>query len=181
MHKIHLRTLIFCIIACKTSCILLADETRPVIRRLDDSILHEMDSEYSRGADNVIPGTFTASIATPIVPATEGYRLDGVRGKELPAGPKQGRYCENGFERSGLPFCLGRFAKPSISSSHMIGYVGGGTAFGGERRTANDGTFGMDYSGSWFARKTWLKWSHGERYQGGHGRYETDGPRVLPE
>ena len=175
MHKIHLRTLIFCIIACKTNCILLADETRPVIRPLDDSILQDMDSEYSRGADNVTPTSFTASIATPVVPATESYR------KESPAGPKQGRYCENGFERAGLPFCLGRFAKPSISSSHMIGYVGGGTAYGGERRTANEGTFGMDYSGSWFARKTWLKWSHGERHQGGYGRYETDGPRVVPE
>ncbi|MEI7462553.1 MAG: hypothetical protein WCK15_24400, partial [Pirellula sp.] len=104
MHKIHLRTVIFCIIACKTSCVLLADETRRIIRSPDASILRDMDSENSRGAGNVIPTTFTDLIATPFVPATEeGYRLDGVRGKELPVGPKQGRYCENGFERSGLP------------------------------------------------------------------------------
>jgi hypothetical protein len=181
MHKIPLRTVIFWIIACKTSYILLADDTRRISRSPDDSIHRDMDSEDSRGADNVVPTTLTASIATPVVPTAEGYRLDGVRGKELPAGPKQGRYCENGFERSGLPFCVGRFAKPSVSSSHMIGYVGGGTAFGGERRTASEGTFGMDYSGRWFARKSWLTWSHGERHQGGHGRYETDGPRVLHE
>ena len=29
--------------------------------------------------------------------------------------------------------------------------------------------------------KTWLLWTHGRREQGGLGRYETDGPRILPE
>ena len=109
------------------------------------------------------------------------YRLNGVRGKESPKVLESGRYCENGFKRAGMPLCVGRFAKPSITCSHMIGYVGGGTAFGGQRRTSQEGTFGMDYSGKWFSRKSWLKWSHGERFQAGAGRYETDGPRLLPE
>ena len=107
--------------------------------------------------------------------------LSGPRGKETPNGIRNGRYCENDFRRSGFPFCIGRFAAPSTDSFHQVGYVGGGTLFGGTGRRSNEGTFGMDYSGFLFSRKTWLKWSHGERYQGGAGRYETEGPRLLPE
>lgn len=181
MHKFQLPTVISCIIACTPASILIADETGRIVRSPDSSILQDMGPENTSGAQNFVPATYPASIEAPRVPPVEDYPMDGVRGNESPAGPKYGRYCENGFERSELPFCLGRFAKPSISSSHMIGYVGGGTAYGGERRTANEGTFGMDYSGNWFARKSWLKWSHGGRHQGGQGRYETDGPRLLPE
>ena len=107
--------------------------------------------------------------------------LSGPRGKETPSGTRQGRYCENDFRRSGFPFCIGRFAAPSTDSFHQVGYVGGGTLFGGTGRRSNEGTFGMDYSGFLFSRKTWLKWSHGGRSQGGAGRYETEGPRLLPE
>ncbi len=107
--------------------------------------------------------------------------LAGRRGQETPRGTKSGRYCENGFLRAGCPNWLGRFAKPSTDAYHQVSYVGGGTLFGGSSRRTDEGTFGMDYSGYWFARKTWLKWSHGERHQGGAGRYETDGPHLLPE
>jgi len=107
--------------------------------------------------------------------------LTGLRGKETPSSPKSGRYCENAFSRSGFPNCIGLFAKTSTDSAHQVGYVGGGTWFGGERRRTNEGTFGMDYSGSWFSRLTWMQWSHGDRHQGGAGRYETEGPRLLPE
>ena len=107
--------------------------------------------------------------------------LAGRRGSENPSGCKNGRYCKSGFLRAGLPNCIGRFAKPSLDAYHQVGYVGGGTLFGGSCRRTEEGTFGMDYSGHWFARKTWLRWSHGERYQGGAGRYESEGPRVLPE
>jgi hypothetical protein len=181
MRKFHLPTVISCIIASTPASLLVADETGRILRSPDNSILLDTGSENSRGADNFVTTTFPAWIENSKVPAVEDYQMDGVRGNESPAGPKHGRYCENGFERSGLPFCLGRFAKPSITSSHMIGYVGGGTAYGGERRTATEGTFGLDYSGNWFARKSWLKWSHGGRHQGGQGRYETEGPRLLPE
>ena len=107
--------------------------------------------------------------------------LTGPRGKETPSGSKNGRYCENAFERAGFPNCIGRFAKPSTDAYHQVGYVGGGTLFGGTSKRKDEGTFGMDYAGHWFSRKTWLKWSHGVRYQGGAGRYETEGPRILPE
>ena len=101
--------------------------------------------------------------------------LSGPRGKEIASGSRSGRYCENDFRRSGYPFCIGRFATPSTDSFHRVGYVGGGTLFGGSCRRSNEGTFGMDYSGFLFSRKSWLKWSHGERSQGGAGRYETEG------
>ncbi|HUP77354.1 MAG TPA: hypothetical protein VM260_02255, partial [Pirellula sp.] len=95
--------------------------------------------------------------------------LNGPRGKETPSGSKAGRYCKNALERSGFPNCIGRFAKPSTDAYHQVGYVGGGTLFGGTGRRMDEGTFGMDYAGHWFSRKTWLKWSHGVRYQGGAG------------
>lgn len=109
--------------------------------------------------------------------------LSGPRGSETPSGKKYGRYCENGFERAGFPNCVGHFAKPGVRAENSIGYVGGGSILPihGERRKANEGTFGMDYAGHFFQRKTWLLWSHGSRYQGGAGRYETEGPRILPE
>ena len=107
--------------------------------------------------------------------------LSGPRGQESPAGNRYGRYCQNSFVRSGYPFCIGFFAQPSTDRYHQVSYVGGGTLFGGSSRKTTEGTFGMDYSGHWFSRKTWLKWSHGARYQGGQGRYETEGPRLLPE
>ena len=107
--------------------------------------------------------------------------LSGPRGQETPKGSKYGRYCQNGFFRAGYPNCIGLFAKPSTDAYHQVGYVGGGTLFGGSSRHIDEGTFGMDYSGHWFSRKTWLKWSHGDRHQGGAGRYETEGPRLLPE
>ena len=107
--------------------------------------------------------------------------LPGPRGQETPSGIRSGRYSENDFRRSGFPFCIGRFAMPSTDSFHQVGYVGGGTLFGGSGRRSHEGTFGMDYAGFLFSRKTWLKWSHGTRPQGGAGRYETEGPRLLPE
>ncbi len=107
--------------------------------------------------------------------------LAGHRGNETPSGNKYGRYCEPGFVRAGFSSCIGRFARPNPDAYHQVGYVGGGTLFGGSCRRVDDGTFGMDYSGHWFSRKTWLKWSHGERHQGGAGRYETEGPRLIFE
>ncbi|MEQ1831291.1 MAG: hypothetical protein ABL921_35420 [Pirellula sp.] len=172
-----------------------AEGPRRVVRFPDASILSEpihesRPIEHKQAIENVGKRPRMEDSVGPIgnvvVPTSEPelepeYRLEGVRAKETPAGPRRGRYCENGFARSGYPNCIGRFALPSVLSSYRLGYVGGGTAIGGERRQASEGTFGFDYSGSWFSRKTWLLWSHGERYQGGAGRYETDGPRIFPE
>jgi hypothetical protein len=110
------------------------------------------------------------------------YVLEG-RGKEIGAGRRYGRYCEPGMERAGYPYCVRAVAHPSPDCYHSLGYVGGGTPFRfwGERRYIHEGTVGLDYTGRFFSRKTWLLWSHGGLYQGGAGRYETDGPRILPE
>ncbi|MEI8213065.1 MAG: hypothetical protein WCI02_13025 [Planctomycetota bacterium] len=110
------------------------------------------------------------------------YHLEG-RGVEKGAGKRSGRYCEPGLQRAGNPDCISRHAQPGIDRDHTVGYIGGGTPFShwGECRTSQEGTFGMDYSGWLFHRNTWLLWSHGGLYQGGAGRYESEGPRILPE
>lgn len=110
------------------------------------------------------------------------YALEG-RGQEIGAGRKSGRYCEPGAVRAGYPRCIRLLAKPSTDTKHTIGIVGGGTPsrHWGEGRMLSEGTVGMDYSGWLFHRKTWLLWSHGGLHQGGAGRYETEGPRILPE
>jgi hypothetical protein len=54
-------------------------------------------------------------------------------------------------------------------------YVGGGCAWRGEPRYPDEGTYGWDYEGCYFARRVWLLWSHGRRYQGGTGAYASDG------
>lgn len=118
----------------------------------------------------------------------ESYRLEN-RGVETPAGIKSGRYCEDGMQRAGLPWMPGVFATTGKDPQHSVGYVGGSTPFKGphsgalqgECRRESEGTFGYDYTGLVFKRNTWLLWTHGRREQGGFGRYETDGPRILPE
>ena len=156
-----------------------AADSRPETRTLDDSILREPERK-AREIRAPIDLTETEVKSAPKTLFSE-LPLSGPRGKETPSGSKYGRYCENAFERAGFPNCIGKFAKPSTDAYHQVGYVGGGTLFGGTSRRKDEGTFGMDYTGHWFSRKTWLKWSHGGRYQGGVGRYETEGPRLLPE
>lgn len=110
------------------------------------------------------------------------YTLEG-RGVEQGAGKRWGRYCEPPMERAGDPQCISRHAQPGTDRDHTLGYVGGGTPlrYFGECRRIDEGTVGMDYSGWLIHRKTWLMWSHGGLHQGGAGRYETEGPRILPE
>lgn len=116
------------------------------------------------------------------------YQVEG-RGVETPTGNKTGRYSQAPMQRAGLPWIPNPFATPGDSPSHSVGMVGGSTPFRsplagplqGESRTRSEGVFGKDYSGWMFKRKTWLYWTHGSREQGGMGRYETDGPRILPE
>ena len=156
-----------------------SSEPRPKMRSPDDKLLQTSEQAVREVRAPVVldetePKSETKSLFSE-------FPLAGRRGQEIPSGPSYGRYCESGFLRAGFSNCIGRFAKPSTDAYHQVGYIGGGTLFGGSRRGKNEGTFGMDYSGHWFARKTWLQWSHGERYQGGAGRYETDGPRLLPE
>ncbi|MFO0966255.1 MAG: hypothetical protein U0793_11820 [Gemmataceae bacterium] len=82
------------------------------------------------------------------------------------------------------PVCvqpIHKWALPS-SSPHNFGYYVGGGALSrkrGEQPSEIDGTWGWDYRG-WIIPRVDLLWWHGRRYQGGSGRYQTDGPR-LPE
>jgi len=155
-----------------------ATDRRPKSRTPNDRMLQQAEGRTREVRapivfDEVLPrDTVELNSLIGDVPLPSG------RGNEEPSGSKYGRYCQNGFARAGFPFCIGRFAKPSTDANHQVGYVGGGTLFGGSGRRSDEGTFGMDYSGSWFSRKTWLEWSHGVRYQGGAGRYETEGPHI---
>ncbi len=156
-----------------------ADDPRLKLRTPDDTMLQNTSRNQREFRT---PVDFDQSTEASEHPAIYGeLTLSGPRGIETPKAAKFGRYCKNGFLRSGFSNCIGRFAKPSTDSAHQVGYIGGGTWFGGESRRAHEGTFGMDYSGNWLSRLTWMRWSHGDRYQAGEGRYETEGPRLFPE
>ncbi len=156
-----------------------AIDPRPKMRSPDDKLLQKQEQDV-----RAVRAPIVVDETEPNFKSMKLFGelpLAGRRGQEVPRGPMNGRYCENGFWRAGSPNWIGLFAKPSPDAYHQVGYVGGGTLFGGSCRRTSEGIFGMDYSGCWFARKTWLKWSHGGRHQGGAGRYETEGPRLLPE
>ena len=156
-----------------------AAEPRPKTRMPDDRMLQEPDRKPLE-IRAPLPLDYREILSEATTMFSE-LPLAGARGKETPHGNRYGRYCENAIRRAGLPNCISRFAKSSTDANHQVGYVGGGTLFGGSCRRIDEGTFGMDYAGLWYSRKIWLKWSHGERHQGGAGRYETEGPRLLPE
>lgn len=93
---------------------------------------------------------------------------------------KKNPHVESGhtFELAGFPNLLGSHARPTITPYYCGDYVGGGAAFfGREPRRRNEGTWGWDYMGGPLRpSRVFLDWSHGRRYQGGTGRYETDDP-----
>lgn len=88
----------------------------------------------------------------------------------------------NQFRRAGNPQCISPLAKPT-ESPHEIGYyVGGGArerSRRGEPRHPHEGVWGTDYAGLIIPKHVQLGWWHGQRYQGGTGAYQTDGPRIL--
>lgn len=81
--------------------------------------------------------------------------------------------------RAGCPRNVAWWSKPSTTPKYSGYYVGGDTAWWGCGRSAEDGTWGLDFVGGLFQRRVWLNWSHGRRYQGGIGAYKTDGPHLL--
>ncbi|MDA1051859.1 MAG: hypothetical protein O3C40_15440 [Planctomycetota bacterium] len=96
------------------------------------------------------------------------------------APPKAIEYgCVDHLHRSGHPETLGRFATPSLNQHYSFGYVGGGAAFRGEPRFADEGTWGVDYSGILFKKQIWLQWLHGQREPRHDGSYHTDRPHLL--
>src|SRR5687768_1212405 len=81
--------------------------------------------------------------------------------------------------RAGNPQTVHRWARPTITPQYCFGYAGGGAAIGGQQRMLEEGTWGMDYCGHYLRHRVWLNWYHGRVYQGGSGRYATDGPHLL--
>ncbi len=83
------------------------------------------------------------------------------------------RYRMDDCLRSGDPHCVYKWATPSITDKYSAWYVGGGAFFRGRGRTAEEGTWGLDYDGLFGHARTWLNYTCGKR-QGGEGAYETD-------
>lgn len=87
---------------------------------------------------------------------------------------------ENGHCRAGNPQCLLRWASPSNTPCYTGCYVGGGApCHKGEARCLHEGVWGWDYTGHLYQRKVWLSWYHGEKYQGGTGKYNPDSPHYI--
>ena len=84
------------------------------------------------------------------------------------------------FHQAGHPECVSAIARESYNRHYSGEYVGGGKAFGGHGRCANEGTWGWDYTPFRpMSSRLFLKWSHGRHYQGGTGAYATDGPKPI--
>jgi hypothetical protein len=85
------------------------------------------------------------------------------------------------MERAGNPRGISPLARCFPGSEYKGYSVGGGaawygpqaTAFRGEGRCVNEGTFGVDYA-PWYSRVQ-TRWFHGCKQQGGEGQYEPDG------
>jgi hypothetical protein len=86
---------------------------------------------------------------------------------------------EDGRQRAGNPQNIAPWARPSNGPHYDGYYVGGGAAWGGQPRYVLEGTWGWDYFGHLFDKHIALGWWHGQRYQGGAGKYETDGPKIF--
>jgi len=89
------------------------------------------------------------------------------------------------LHRAGHPETICRRAKPSNNCHYDGYYVGGGLPgmpLRGESRCgSHEGTWGWDYGGILFAKRTALNWGHGLRSQGGTGAYKSDGPKLRHE
>ncbi len=85
------------------------------------------------------------------------------------------------MQRAGNPLCVAPWARAFPNSKYKSYHVGGGaalygspvTAFRGDCRYSNEGTFGVDYA-PWYSRVR-TQWFHGRKQQGGEGQYEPDG------
>jgi hypothetical protein len=83
------------------------------------------------------------------------------------------RYRTDDRLRSGDPYCVYKWAVPSITPKYSAWYVGGGAALKGRGRKASEGTWGLDYDGLFGHARTWMNYTCGKK-QGGEGAYETD-------
>lgn len=86
----------------------------------------------------------------------------------------------NPHHRAGHPEEVKAKAYPTDAPPYCFGYVGGGApTWTGDPRALDEGTWGMDYCGHLLRHRVWLNWFHGRREQGGTGKYETDGPKII--
>jgi hypothetical protein len=84
------------------------------------------------------------------------------------------------MRQAGYPQLVSPVAMESYNQHYSGSYVGGGKAFGGHGRCANEGTWGWDYTPFRpMSSRIFLNWSHGRHYQGGTGAYATDGPKPI--
>lgn len=88
-----------------------------------------------------------------------------------------------GEPRLSYPNDIAPWARPS-DTGRYIGYqVGGGNyrPHRAEPPTADEGTWGWDYTGGHIRRFVNLGWWHGRKEQGSTGAYKTDGPKLVHE
>jgi hypothetical protein len=97
------------------------------------------------------------------------------REHKLKLGPRPG---EDQYARAGNPQDVAVWAQPSDTGHYDLYPVGGGAARHGGPPGPDEGTWGWDYLGLKLPSLVDLGWYH-DRYQGGGGSYETEGPHLL--
>jgi hypothetical protein len=104
--------------------------------------------------------------------------ISPARGAESDAEKKSdGAAAASSYRIGGHDDCIACYAHPSNTPAYGGYYVGGGAAFHGDERFADEGTWGWDYFGRHLNRRIDLGWWHGAHYQGGIGAYKADGPK----
>ena len=94
--------------------------------------------------------------------------------------PKSTTATPHTFRQAGYPQYVSPLATESFNRRYSGDSIGGGQAFGGQGRCANEGTWGWDYTPFRpMSRRFFLGYSHGRRSQGGTGAYNAEGPRPI--
>jgi hypothetical protein len=83
------------------------------------------------------------------------------------------------WHRADQPLVVARWARPSVTHRYAGWYMGEGAAVGGQGRTLEEGTWGLDYRGLFRSRAVFMARTCGCE-QGGLGAYATDQePRAV--
>lgn len=128
-----------------------------------------MDGRYRIATSLVALGSFVACPTSDVIGGEHSHK----HVKSTEATPHTAR-------QAGYPQCVSPISMVSYNEHYSGGFIGGGKAFGGHERCANEGTWGYDYTPFRpMSPRLFLKWSHGRHYQGGGGPYATDGPKPL--
>jgi hypothetical protein len=107
------------------------------------------------------------------------FAISPVRAVESDAEKQpDGAAAASSYRIGGHDGCAACYAHPSNTPAYGGYFVGGGAAFHGDERFADEGTWGWDYFGRAINRHIDLGWWHGAHHQGGIGAYKTDGPKL---